>query len=169
MRGCTYLALTVSTSAEPTSDRVWQLTLTKPRSNSPAYLPRRPMRCLQVEKLTVLVVGRLSALGMRIHARCWRVMQYSFLACSINLFLHSLIGMEDHGRRGPLVLVSRRVVELSGFSADELLTEATLLVRDREPFAGTLFQMVCAKLCTTSLFLSALRDGRLPDPRISLA
>jgi hypothetical protein len=43
------------------------------------------------------------------------------------------------------------MVELFGFHTDELLKEATLLVRDRELFAGTLFEMVCAKLCTVSL------------------
>lgn len=67
-------------------------------------------------------------------------------------FITLLDWMEDHGRRGPPVLLSMRVVELFGFYVDELLTEATLLVRDREPFAGAWFEMACAKLCTTSLF-----------------
>jgi hypothetical protein len=59
--------------------------------------------------------------------------------------------VEDHDRRGHPVRLSTEMVELFGFHTDELLKEATLLVRDRELFAGTLFEMVCAKLCIVSL------------------
>jgi hypothetical protein len=59
--------------------------------------------------------------------------------------------VEDHDRRDHPVRLSTEMVELFGFHTDELLKEATLLVRDRELFAGTLFEMVCARLGTVSL------------------
>jgi hypothetical protein len=63
-----------------------------------------------------------------------------------------------------LFRLSTQMVELFGLYADQLLTEATLLVGDREPFAGALFEMICAKLCTASCFFQPCENGKLPDP-----
>ena len=60
------------------------------------------------------------------------------------------------------------MVGLFGFYADELLTEATLLVRDRKLLAGALLKMVCAKIMHRESFLPALPDGKLPDHQVSL-
>jgi hypothetical protein len=110
-----HLPSTYRPQLTPTSDRVWQLTLTKPHSNSPVYLSRRPIRCLQVEKLAILVVGGLSDAGNE--DICSVLAGYAVLLPGVfdQPFIAFLDWMEDHGRRGPPVLLSTRVVELFGF------------------------------------------------------
>src|SRR4051812_9963681 len=116
---------------------------TKPHHNSPVHFSRCPIRRLQMEKLTCTRSWPAFRAGNE--DICSVLGGYAVLLPGVfdQPFITFLKEWKTMVDAVLLFRLSTQMVELFGLYEDQFLTEATLLVRDRELFAGALFEMIC--------------------------